>query len=59
MFRALLAHLKEALHKQQSVYCVRVTMLAATRFEVGGSTSNHQHARNIPIVVCGAPPEDE
>jgi hypothetical protein len=24
MFRALLAHLQEALHKQQLVYCVRI-----------------------------------
>jgi hypothetical protein len=36
MFRALLAHLQEALHKQQSVYSVRITvcMLAVARNEV-------------------------
>jgi hypothetical protein len=46
MFHALLAHLQEALHKQQLVYRVRI-MLAGC------------YTRNIPIVVYAALPEDE
>jgi hypothetical protein len=34
MFRALLAHLQEALHKQHLVYCVRVMSFDCTTFEV-------------------------
>jgi hypothetical protein len=52
MFRALLAHPKEALHKQRLVYCVRVMSVGCTRTGV-------EHARNIPSAVCFAPPEDE
>jgi hypothetical protein len=46
MFRALLAHLQEALHKQQLVYCVRVLSATATRVGV-----DKTFARNIPPVV--------
>jgi hypothetical protein len=56
MFRALLAHPQEALHKRQLVYCVRV-------MSVGCATIAFQpltlHALNIPIAVCGAAPEDK
>jgi hypothetical protein len=31
MFRALLAHLQEALHKRHLVYCVRVMSVGCTR----------------------------
>jgi hypothetical protein len=47
IFRALLAHLQEALHKQHFVYCVRVTSVGCS------------HASNIPSAAYLAPPEDE
>jgi hypothetical protein len=34
MFRALLAHPQEALHKRQLVYCVRVMAVGCTRLGV-------------------------
>jgi hypothetical protein len=34
MFRALLAHLQEALHKQHLAYCVRVMSVGCTRIGV-------------------------
>jgi hypothetical protein len=34
MFRALLAHPQEALHKRHLVYCVRVMSVGCTRVEV-------------------------
>jgi hypothetical protein len=34
MFRALLAHLQEALHKRHLVYCVRVVSVGCTRIGV-------------------------
>jgi hypothetical protein len=34
MFRALLAHPQEALHKQHLLYCVRVMSVGCTRFGV-------------------------
>jgi hypothetical protein len=52
MFRALLAHPQEALNKRHLVYCVRVTSVGCTRIGV-------ELARNIPSVVCVAPPENE
>jgi hypothetical protein len=57
MFRALLAHPQEALYKRNLVYCVR-TMSVALQLQ-----SWHRqmtlYARNIPSVICLAPPEDE
>jgi hypothetical protein len=51
MFRALLAHLQEALHKEQ---------LEWNWFHSNpGSSQPTQYARNIPTVVYAAPPEDE
>jgi hypothetical protein len=52
MFRALLAHPQDALHKRHLVYCVRVMTVGCTKTGVG-------HARNIPSAVCVAPPENE
>jgi hypothetical protein len=34
MFRALLAHFQEVLHKHQLVYCVHVTSVGCTRIRV-------------------------
>jgi hypothetical protein len=58
MFRTLLAHLQEALHKQQLVYRVRI-MSVGCYHSNPGSNQQTSHARNIPIVFCAAPPEDE
>jgi hypothetical protein len=55
MFRAPLAHLQEALHKQQLVHYMSVISVGCTNL---GSKQN-KHVRNIPTVVCAAPPEDE
>jgi hypothetical protein len=52
MYRALLAHLQEVLHKRHLVYCVRVMSVGCTRIGV-------EQARSIPSAVCGAPPEGE
>jgi hypothetical protein len=60
MFRVLLAHPQEALHKLHLVCCVRV-------MSVGCGTDSQQtclsqltlYARNILNVVCSSPPEDE
>jgi hypothetical protein len=62
MFRALLAHPQEAIHKRHLVYCVRVMSVGCTRIEVGLQPWCNQltyHERNIPSAVCTAPPEDE
>jgi hypothetical protein len=63
MFRALLAHLQEGLHKQQLPICVRVMSVCCTRvgveFHFKCGASKRHHSRNMPIVICAAPPEDE
>jgi hypothetical protein len=51
MFRALLAHPQEALHKRHLAYCMRVMSVGCTRIGV-------PYARNIPSAVCEGPPED-
>jgi hypothetical protein len=48
MFRALISHPQEALHKRHLVYCVRIMSVDCGTF-----------ARNIPNAVSVAPPEDE
>jgi hypothetical protein len=53
MFRALLAHPQEALHKRHLVYCVRAVKLQPCH------TQLTLYARNIPNAVCEAPPEDD
>jgi hypothetical protein len=54
MFRALLAHLQDSLHKNQLVYCVRITS-AGTPALVAASRHNTLNISNI----YAAPPEDE
>jgi hypothetical protein len=49
MFRVLLAHPQERLHKRHLVYCVSTPILV----QLAGIT------RNIPSAVCVSPPEDE
>jgi hypothetical protein len=56
MFRALLAHPQETLHKRHLVYCVHVISVGCGTIAVSQLTLN---ARNIPSAVCEAPPEDE
>jgi hypothetical protein len=46
MFRAILAHSQEVLHKQHLVYCVHRSQLTL-------------YARHIPSAVCVVTPEDE
>jgi predicted alpha/beta hydrolase family esterase len=55
MFRALLAHRQEALHKQHLVYCVRLMSVGCATIAV----SLTLYARNIRSAICVAPPEDE
>jgi hypothetical protein len=56
IFRALLAHPQEALHKRHLVYCVRVKSVSCYPDWCSQLT---YHARNIPSAVCAVPPEDE
>jgi hypothetical protein len=53
MFRTLLAHPQEALHKRHLVYCVRIMSAGCATIAVS------LYARNIPSAVCAATPEDE
>jgi hypothetical protein len=55
MFRALLAHSQEALHKRYLVYCVRVMSVGCARIEV----PLQSWFSNTPSAACVAPPEDE
>jgi hypothetical protein len=55
MFRALLAHPQEGLHKRHWVYCVRVMSVGYTRIGVELTS----HTCNIPSAACEEPPEDE
>jgi hypothetical protein len=62
MFRELLAHPQEALHKRHLVHCVHVMSVGCIRigFPLQSWCSQlTKHARNITSVVCVAPPEDE
>jgi hypothetical protein len=52
MFRALLAHPQEVLHKRHLVNCVRMSVGC-------GVIKTTEYARNIPNVACIAPPEDQ
>jgi hypothetical protein len=61
LFRALLTHPQEALHKQHLVYFVRMSVGCVT-IVVSLQLWHNQltlYARNIPSAVCEAPPEDE
>jgi hypothetical protein len=65
MFRALLAHSQESLHKRHLVYFVRVMSVGCNRIEVelvseiSWCSQLTQHACNIPSAVCAKPPEDQ
>jgi hypothetical protein len=62
MFRALLAHPQDALHKRHLVYCVCVMSVGCTTIAFTPQSWNSQptlHARNIPSAVFEALPEDE
>jgi hypothetical protein len=50
MFRALLAHPQEVLHKRHLVYCMKLQ---------SWHSQMTLYARNIPSAVCTTPPEDE
>jgi hypothetical protein len=61
----LLIFRRRCTNNNRYIACV-LYLLAATRVEVGhqfhfkpGSSQQTKHARNIPSVVCVAPPEDE
>jgi hypothetical protein len=56
MFRALLAHLQEALHQRHLLYCVRVMSVGCTRIGVHPTDITRT---NITSAVGVAPPEDE
>jgi hypothetical protein len=66
MFRALLVHPQESLHKQHLVYCVRVMSVGCYQDWSGPQSHSNPRssqltyqARNIPSAVCVAPPEYE
>jgi hypothetical protein len=62
MFRALLWHPQEVLHKLHLVYCVRI-MSVGCGTVAGTLQPCHSHltlyGRNIPNAVCVASTEDE
>jgi hypothetical protein len=61
MFLALLAHLREVLHKRHLVYCVRIMSVGCGTVAVSLQPCHSQltlYAGNIPNVFCAAPPED-
>jgi hypothetical protein len=41
MFRALIAHPQEALHRRHLVYCVHVMSVGCTRIEASGNACYH------------------
>jgi hypothetical protein len=68
MFRALLAHPQEALHRRRLVYFVRIMSVGCGTVAVCDTAAvklqpfHSQltlYARNIPNAVCVASPEDE
>jgi hypothetical protein len=54
MFRALLAHPQEALHKRHLVYCVRVMSVGCTRINPGASMP-HIHILSVLISTEARP----
>jgi hypothetical protein len=60
MFRALLAHLQEAIHKRHLVYCWRVMLVGCTRTEVelcgGGGSSSSSCSSSISSMDTQATP---
>jgi hypothetical protein len=62
IFRALLTHPPEVLHKRHLVYYVRVMSVGCATIAVKLQSWHSQltlYARNIPSAVCAGPPEDE
>jgi hypothetical protein len=62
MFRALLAHPQEVLHKEHLVNCVRIMPVACGTVAVKLQPTPRQltlYALNIPTAVGDASPEDE
>jgi hypothetical protein len=60
LFRVLLAHPQEGLHKRHLVYCVRIMSVGCAKIALQPCHSQLTlYARNIPNAVCVAPPEDE
>jgi hypothetical protein len=62
MFRALLAHPQEVLHRRCLVYCVCIMSVGCGTVEISPRPCHSQlalYARNILNAVCAAPPEDE
>jgi hypothetical protein len=57
MFRALLAHPQEVLHKRHLLYCVRIMSVGCGSLQPCHSQLTYAHS--IPNAVCGSPPEDE
>jgi hypothetical protein len=53
MFRALLAHPQEVLHKRHLVYCVRIMSVGCGAVAVSLQPC-HYYARNIPSAVCAS-----
>jgi hypothetical protein len=51
MFRALVAHLQEALHKRHFVYCMRVMSVGCTRIGVNSNPAANWHNTQTPIFV--------
>jgi hypothetical protein len=52
MFRTLLSHLQEALHKQHSVYCVRVMSVGCTRI---GDCAAPPEDEQVMLETCKGP----
>jgi hypothetical protein len=50
MFRALLAHLQEALHKRHLVYCVRVMSVGYYQDWTGNGVLNELNKKCITLV---------
>jgi hypothetical protein len=60
MFRALVAHLQEALNKRHSVYWVRIMSVGCGTVAVEPCHSQLTlYAHSIPSAVCAAIPEHE
>jgi hypothetical protein len=62
MFRALLAHPQEVLHKRHLVYCLHVMSVDCVTIAVKLQSWYSQltlYTRNTPTAVCAVSPEDE
>jgi hypothetical protein len=62
MFRALLDHPQEVLHKRHVVYCVRIMSVGCGTVAMKLKPCHTQltlYARNIPNAVCVESPADD